>query len=143
VPMPTGFSVLIQPQTCAFHQCKQDREPRICPKRHEPANPPPRRRVVRAARLVQPQLPLSEGEIVNTNKVNYIPKATTHSPYLWSKCGQKHRVLQRKFLAKKPFALDIPPPPPPRTAKWAMPELQIGDSRIMLAEENPSMGQAT
>jgi len=74
---------------------------------------------------------------VNTNKVNYIPKGyNSISPYLVVKGAAKAIEYYKKvFGAKEVVRMDQP------DGKVGHAELQIGDSRIMLAEENPSMGQ--
>ena len=74
---------------------------------------------------------------MNTNKVNYIPKGyNSISPYLVVKGAAKAIEYYKKvFGAKEVVRMDQP------DGKVGHAELQIGDSRIMLAEENPSMGQ--
>jgi len=74
---------------------------------------------------------------VNTNKVNYIPKGyNSISPYLVVKGAAKAIEYYKKvFGATEVVRMDQP------NGKVGHAELQIGDSRIMLAEENPSMGQ--
>ena len=74
---------------------------------------------------------------MNTNKVNYIPKGyNSISPYLVVKGAAKAIEYYKKvFGAKEVVRMDQP------NGKVGHAELQIGDSRIMLAEENPSMGQ--
>ena len=74
---------------------------------------------------------------MNTNKVNYIPKGyNSISPYLVVKGAAKAIEYYKKvFGAKEVVRMDQP------DGKVGHAELQIGDSRIMLAEEKPSMGQ--
>jgi PhnB protein len=74
---------------------------------------------------------------VNTNKVNYIPKGyNSISPYLVVKGAAKAIEYYKKvFGATEVVRMDQP------NGKVGHAELQIGDSRFMLAEENPSMGQ--
>ena len=74
---------------------------------------------------------------MNTNKVNYIPKGyNSISPYLVVKGAAKAIEYYKKvFGATEVVRMDQP------NGKVGHAELQIGDSRIMLAEENPSMGQ--
>jgi PhnB protein len=74
---------------------------------------------------------------VNTNKVNYIPKGyNSISPYLVVKGAAKAIEYYKKvFGAKEVVRMDQP------NGKVGHAELQIGDSRFMLAEENPTMGQ--
>jgi PhnB protein len=74
---------------------------------------------------------------VNTNKVNYIPKGyNSISPYLVVKGAAKAIEYYKKvFGATEVLRMDQP------NGKVGHAELQIGDSRFMLAEENPSMGQ--
>jgi PhnB protein len=74
---------------------------------------------------------------VNTNKVNYIPKGyNSISPYLVVKGAAKAIEYYKKvFGATEIVRMDQP------NGKVGHAELQIGDSRFMLAEENPSMGQ--
>ncbi len=74
---------------------------------------------------------------MNTNKVNYIPKGyNSISPYLVVKDAAKAIEYYKKvFGATEVVRMDQP------NGKVGHAELQIGDSRIMLAEENPSMGQ--
>jgi PhnB protein len=74
---------------------------------------------------------------VNTNKVNYIPKGyNSISPYLVVKgAANAIEYYKKVFGAKEVVRMDQP------NGKVGHAELQIGDSRFMLAEENPSMGQ--
>jgi PhnB protein len=74
---------------------------------------------------------------VNTNKVNYIPKGyNSISPYLVVKgAANAIEYYKKVFGAKEIVRMDQP------NGKVGHAELQIGDSRFMLAEENPSMGQ--
>lgn len=74
---------------------------------------------------------------MNTNKVNYIPKGyNSISPYLVVKGAAKAIEYYKKvFGATEVVRMDQP------NGKVGHAELQIGDSRFMLAEENPSMGQ--
>ena len=74
---------------------------------------------------------------MNANKVNYIPKGyNSISPYLVVKGAAKAIEYYKKvFGATEVVRMDQP------NGKVGHAELQIGDSRIMLAEENPSMGQ--
>jgi PhnB protein len=74
---------------------------------------------------------------VNTNKVSYIPKGyNSISPYLVVKGAAKAIEYYKKvFGATEVVRMDQP------NGKVGHAELQIGDSRFMLAEENPSMGQ--
>jgi PhnB protein len=69
--------------------------------------------------------------------VNYIPKGyNSISPYLVVKGAAKAIEYYKKvFGATEVVRMDQP------NGKVGHAELQIGDSRIMLAEENPSMGQ--
>jgi len=74
---------------------------------------------------------------MNANKVNYIPKGyNSISPYLVVKGAAKAIEYYKKvFGAKEVMRMDQP------DGKVGHAELQIGDSRFMLSEENPSMGQ--
>jgi PhnB protein len=74
---------------------------------------------------------------MNANKVNYIPKGyNTISPYLVVKGAARAIEYYKKvFGAKEVLRMDQP------DGRVGHAELQIGDSRFMLAEENPSMGQ--
>jgi PhnB protein len=74
---------------------------------------------------------------MNANKVHYIPKGyNSISPYLVVKGAAKAIEYYKKvFGAKELVRMDQP------DGKVGHAELQIGDSRIMLSEENPSMGQ--
>ena len=74
---------------------------------------------------------------MNPNKVNYIPKGyNSISPYLVVKGAAKAIEYYKKvFGATVVVRMDQP------DGKVGHAELQIGDSRVMLAEENPSMGQ--
>src|SRR3979490_3569706 len=71
------------------------------------------------------------------NKVSYIPKDyNSITPYLIIRgAAQAIEYYKRVFGATELFRMDGP------DGKVGHAELQIGDSRIMLADENPSMGQ--
>jgi PhnB protein len=74
---------------------------------------------------------------MNPNKVHYIPKGyNSISPYLVVKGAAKAIDYYKKvFGATEVVRMDGP------DGKVGHAELQIGDSRVMLADENPSMGQ--
>jgi PhnB protein len=83
-----------------------------------------------------PTLNLSEGEDHMSNKVSPVPEGY-HSvtPYLIVKgAAQAINYYKDVFGAKEVFRMDQP------DGKVGHAELQIGDSRIMLADENPNMG---
>ncbi|HXB22668.1 MAG TPA: VOC family protein [Candidatus Solibacter sp.] len=71
------------------------------------------------------------------NKVPPIPKGyNSITPYLVVKgAAQAIEYYKKVFGATEVFRMDQP------DGKVGHAELQIGDSRIMLADENPSMGQ--
>ena len=71
------------------------------------------------------------------NKVHYIPKGyNTVTPYLVVKgAAEAIDYYKNVFGATVVVRMDGP------DGKVGHAELQIGDSRIMLADENPSMGQ--
>jgi len=71
------------------------------------------------------------------SKVAYIPKGyNTITPYLVVKgASQAIDYYKKVFGASEVFRMDTP------DGKVAHAELQIGDSRIMLSDENPQMGQ--
>lgn len=71
------------------------------------------------------------------SKVPYIPKGfNSITPYLIVKDGaQAIDYYKQVFGATELFRMDQP------NGKVGHAELQIGDSRIMLADENPAMGQ--
>ena len=70
------------------------------------------------------------------NKVHYIPKGyNTVTPYLVVKgAAEAIDYYKNVFGATVVVRMDGP------DGKVGHAELQIGDSRIMLADENPSMG---
>jgi PhnB protein len=74
---------------------------------------------------------------MNPRKVHYIPEGyNSISPYLVVKGADRAiEYYQKVFGAKVLSRMDQP------DGKVGHAELQIGDSRFMLAEENPSMGQ--
>jgi PhnB protein len=74
---------------------------------------------------------------MNPNKVHYIPKGyNSISPYLVVKgASQAIEYYKKVFGATEVFRMNQP------DGKVGHAELQIGDSRFMLAEENPKMGQ--
>src|SRR5215471_12218356 len=71
------------------------------------------------------------------SKVAYIPKGyNTITPYLVVKgASQAIDYYKKVFGATEVFRMDTP------DGKVAHAELQIGDSRVMLSDENPKMGQ--
>ena len=71
------------------------------------------------------------------SKTHYIPKGyNTVTPYLVIKGAAKAIDFYKKvFGATEVVRMDQP------DGRVGHAELQIGDSRVMLAEENPSMGQ--
>jgi PhnB protein len=71
------------------------------------------------------------------SKVSYIPKGyNTITPYLVVKgASQAIDYYKKVFGATEVFRMDTP------DGKVAHAELQIGDSRVMLSDENPKMGQ--
>ena len=71
------------------------------------------------------------------NKVSYIPKDySTVTPYLVIKGAAKAIEYYKKVFGATEMARMNGP-----DGKVGHAELQIGNSRIMLADENPSMGQ--
>jgi PhnB protein len=74
---------------------------------------------------------------MNPNKVHYIPKGyNSISPYLVVKgASQAIEYYKKVFGATEVFRMNQP------DGKVGHAELQIGDSRFMLSEENPKMGQ--
>ncbi len=74
---------------------------------------------------------------MNSNKVHYIPKGyNSISPYLVVKgAAQAIEFYKKVFGATEVVRMEQP------GGKVGHAELQIGDSRVMLAEENPKMGQ--
>jgi PhnB protein len=74
---------------------------------------------------------------MNPNKVHYIPKGyNSISPYLVIKgAAQAIEFYKKVFGATEVFRMNQP------DGKVSHAELQIGDSRFMLSEENPKMGQ--
>jgi PhnB protein len=74
---------------------------------------------------------------MNPNKVHHIPKGyNSVTPYLVIRGAAKAIEYYKKvFGATVVVRMDQP------DGKVGHAELQIGDSRIMLSEENPSMGQ--
>jgi PhnB protein len=74
---------------------------------------------------------------MNSNKVHYMPEGYhSVSPYLIVKGAAKAIDFYKKvFGATEVVRMDQP------DGRVGHAELQIGDSRVMLAEENPSMGQ--
>ncbi len=71
------------------------------------------------------------------SKVSHIPKGyNSITPYLIIKGAARAIEYYKKiFGATEVFRMDQP------DGKVGHAELQIGDSRIMLADENPNMGQ--
>ena len=71
------------------------------------------------------------------SKVSYIPQGyTSVTPYLIVKdAGKAIDYYKKVFGATELFRMDAP------NGKVGHAELQIGNARIMLADENPSMGQ--
>ena len=71
------------------------------------------------------------------SKVSYIPQGyTSVTPYLIVKdAGKAIEYYKKVFGATELFRMDGP------NGKVGHAELQIGNARIMLADENPSMGQ--
>lgn len=71
------------------------------------------------------------------SKVSYIPQGyTSVTPYLIVKdAGKAIQYYKKVFGATELFRMDAP------NGKVGHAELQIGNARIMLADENPSMGQ--
>jgi len=71
------------------------------------------------------------------SKVSYIPKGyNSISPYLVIKgAAQAIEYYKKVFGATEVFRMNQP------DGKVSHAELQIGDSRIMVSEENPKMGQ--
>ncbi len=71
------------------------------------------------------------------SKISYIPKDyNTVTPYLVIKgAAQAIEYYKKVFGATEAIRMNSP------DGKVGHAELKIGDSRIMLAEENPSMGQ--
>ena len=71
------------------------------------------------------------------SKVSYIPQGyTSVTPYLIVKdAGKAIEYYKKVFGATELFRMDAP------NGKVGHAELQIGNARIMLADENPSMGQ--
>ena len=73
------------------------------------------------------------------SQVSHIPEGyNSITPYLIIKgADQAIEYYQRVFGATEVFRMDQP------DGKVGHAELKIGDSRIMLADENPNMGQGT
>ena len=71
------------------------------------------------------------------SKVSYIPKGyNSITPYLVIKgASQAIEYYKKVFGASEVFRMNTP------DGKVAHAELQIGDSRIMVGDENPQMGQ--
>ncbi|HEY6968196.1 MAG TPA: VOC family protein [Candidatus Angelobacter sp.] len=71
------------------------------------------------------------------SQVSYIPQGyTSVTPYLIVKdAGKAIQYYKKVFGATELFRMDAP------NGKVGHAELQIGNARIMLADENPSMGQ--
>jgi len=76
-------------------------------------------------------------EKITMSKVSHIPQGyNSVTPYLIIKDAAKAIDYYKKvFGAKELFRMDQP------NGKVGHAELQIGDSRIMVADENPNMGQ--
>jgi PhnB protein len=85
----------------------------------------------------QPSTWILEGEEIMSKKVSPIPEGyNSITPYLIIKgAAQAIEYYKKVFGATEVIRMDQP------DGKVGHAELKIGDSRIMLADENPSLGQ--